>query len=319
VAPALLFRVRESALLDHIAAVTADLSAAFPGVLIGPGDDCAGVRTPGGEVLLLKVDQLVEGRHYVADAPPELIGRKALARALSDIAAAAGRPLYALAAAAIAVDAEQSRVRAIFDGVHEWGRRWSCPVVGGDIAGLGAGAAAVLSISVVGAAHPTRGPVTRRGARPGDEVWVTGRIGGSFRWGRHMTFEPRLREATGLADALGTRLRAMMDVSDGLGIDADRLARRSGVGFEIERALVPLHLDADPASALADGEDHELLMALAPGAGPGATCPGTGTALTRIGRVIEGAEAGCVIIEPDGTRTSAAGMGWDHAGGADGR
>ncbi len=315
--------VRESTLLDHIAAVTADLSAAFPGVIAGPGDDCAAVRTPGGEVLLLKVDQLVEGRHYASGEAPEMIGRKAVARALSDIAAAAGRPLYALAAAAVAVDADQERVRAIFDAVHLWGRQWACPVVGGDIAGLASGAAMVISISVVGAAHATRGPVTRRGARVGDEVWVTGRIGGSLRSGRHMTFEPRLREAAGLADVLGEKLRAMMDVSDGLGIDADRLARRSGVRIEIERALVPLHADADPATALGDGEDHELLMVLAPDAKPGAVCPGTATALTRIGRVVEaggvGGKPGCVVVESDGSRTLGASMGWDHAGGADAR
>lgn len=310
--------MRESLLLDHIAVATADLSAAFPGVLAGPGDDCAAVRVPGGGVLLLKVDQLIEGRHYVVATAPELIGRKAVARALSDIAAAAGRPMYALAAAAVAVDAEQARVQAVFDAVHGWGRRWSCPVVGGDIAGLPAGAAMVLSISVVGSAHPARGMVTRRGAQPGDGVWVTGKIGGSLKSGRHMTFEPRLAEGAGLADALGERLRAMMDVSDGLGIDADRLARRSGVRIEIERARVPLHADADPATALADGEDHELLLAIAPGEDPGMACPGTRTALTRIGSVV-GADGapGCVVVEPDGSRTSAAGMGWDHAGGAD--
>jgi thiamine-monophosphate kinase len=325
--------VRESTLLEHIALTSADLSAAFPGVIAGPGDDCAVVRTPAhaGGLLLLKVDQLVEGRHCELGAAPGLMGRKALARPLSDIAAAAGRPMYALAAAAVPVDMDQARVRAVFDAVHEWGRRWACPVVGGDIAGLapgregaGGGTGMVLSISVVGAAHEKRGAVTRRGARVGDEVWVTGRIGGALTSGRHAVFEPRLREAAGLADVLGAELHAMMDVSDGLGIDADRLAKRSGVAIEIERALVPLHADADPATALADGEDYELLFAAAPGAaavwgvkGVGGVCPGTPTGLTRIGRVVsgDGLQPGCVIVERDGSRVSGAGMGWDHGAG----
>jgi thiamine-monophosphate kinase len=294
------------------------MPAEFPGVIAGPGDDCAAVRAPGGEVLLLKVDQVVEGRHYERGTSAALIGRKAVARALSDIAAGAGRPMYALASAAVAVDADQAHARAVFDAVHDAGRRWGCPVVGGDIAGLEAGSAMVISISVVGAAHAERGPVTRRGARAGDTVWVTGRIGGSLRSGRHMTFEPRLREGAGLATAHGQGLRAMMDVSDGLGIDADRLARRSGVGIEIERTRVPLHADADARTALRDGEDYELLVVLGPDERPGAVCPGTATPLTRIGQVVEaGAAPGCVILEPDGTRAPGRAMGWDPAGGAD--
>jgi thiamine-monophosphate kinase len=167
--------------------------------------------------------------------------------------------------------------------------------------------------------------VLRGGARPGDDVFVTGTIGGSFRQhadadfsfpggGKHLTFTPRTREATALADTLGESLHAMMDISDGLGLDAARLATRSNAAIELDANHIPLSPgQSDPLRAAAHGEDYELLFTAAPAAPVPATI--AGTPLTRIGRVIAHGtgQPRCVLIH-NGTRTSADALGWEHAG-----
>ncbi len=301
----------ESELLRRIYRRSAGLGEA-DGVLVGPGDDCA-VVSMGNGATLLTVDQLVEGRHFTppGDAPDaaaiNLIARKAVARSVSDIAAMGGTARFALAAGALRDSF--AREDALFDALHSWANHWGCPLVGGDIARVAG--PTVLTVTVVGAAHETRGPVLRSGARAGDGLYVTGAFGGSFASGRHMTFEPRVREGTWLCDALGDRLHAMLDISDGLGRDAGRIAEASGVRIEIEARLVPRHADAKGwRAALGDGEDYELLFAAA-GDVPGA-CPETGVPITRIGRVAPG--AGCVVADDAGAIHDAGAMGWDHAG-----
>lgn len=290
--------MRESDLLTHIYTRSADLAAAFPFVRTGPGDDCA-VISPKGD-LLLKVDQLVEHRHFTPDTPLDLVARKAIARTVSDIAAMAGTPLCALAAATLPTSFPQDRADALFDAMSTWARRFNCPLVGGDIAS-GPGPL-VLSVTLIGTPHPVRGPVLRSTAQPGDEVYVTGPLGGSLESGRHLTFTPRLAEATLLADTLGPDLHAMMDISDGLGIDAGRLARASGVRIVLEQSLLPLNPDiTDPLRALRDGEDYELLFTTSPTSLP----PGC----TRIGTVEPG--QGVFLNSPTG-RTDASTLGWDH-------
>lgn len=303
--------IPESELLCRIYGRSAGVGAA-EGVVVGPGDDCAVVRTGAGDALLT-VDQLVEGRHFLhlGDRPSDetigLIGRKAIARSVSDIGAMGGCARFALAAGALRDSF--AREDALFDALHSWASHWGCPLVGGDIARVAG--PTVLSVTVVGEPHETRGPVLRAGARPGDGLYVTGAFGGSFESGRHLTFEPRVREGRWLCDQLGDRLHAMMDVSDGLGRDAGRIAEASGVRIEIDARLVPRHADARGwRAALADGEDYELLFAAA-GDVPGA-CPKTGVPITRIGRVAPG--AGCVVADDTGALHDAAVMGWDHAG-----
>lgn len=320
--------MRESELLAHIKARSRDLPTLFPHILVGPGDDCA-VIAPGliGNTspnqpaantpqLLLKVDQLIEHRHFRPPpaTPIDLIARKSIARAVSDIAAAGGSPLCALAAAALPPRCTYSN--QLFDSMAAWARYWKCPLVGGDISALapiarGEAPPLVLSITVIGTPHPTRGPVLRSGARPGDALYVTGPLGGSLDratgLGRHLTFEPRLAEAAHLCDSLGGDLHAMMDISDGLGRDAARMAESSSVRIEISALDIPLSpAIGDWHAALADGEDYELLFATAPGAKP--TLP-DGRPCFCIGRVVAG--SGCVAIEPTGT-TDISTLGWDH-------
>ena len=306
--------MRESELHRHIWGRSRDLSAAFPGVIVGPGDDCAVVRTVCGDELLLKVDQLVEGRHFDPGTPVDAIARKAVARTVSDIAAMGGRPLWGLAAGVL--PAGYAHADELFDRMAHWGRYWGLPLVGGDIAtgpeivGREAGGMPMcLTVSAVGVPHERRGAVLRSTVRAGDEVWVTGRIGGSYASGRHLTFEPRVREGRMLCDALGAELHAMMDVSDGLGRDAGRMGAASGVRIVIEGARVPLHEGVgDVPTAVGEGEDYELLVCAGAGAIERAGGEVRGM-MTRIGRVEEG--SGCVLII-SGEEVDAGELGWEH-------
>lgn len=295
--------MRESDLHRNIFARSADLSAAFPGIVVGPGDDCAAVRTDGGEDLLLKVDQVVEGRHFTAETQVDLIARKAIARTVSDIAAMGGVPRWGMASGVLPPGYPHSD--ELCARLAHWSRLFGAPLVGGDIATGPAGSPLMLSVSVVGVPHAKRGPVLRSGSRVGDEVWVTGKIGGSLVSGRHLTFSPRVREGTMLCDALGANLHAMMDISDGLGRDAGRLAAASEVRIVIEGSRVPLHPEAqNVASAAADGEDYELLFCVAAGSNIDSAIA------TRIGCV--GAGSGCGLELADGRTIDAAEMGWEH-------
>ncbi len=305
----------ESDLLAHIYARSAGLRERFPQVVVGPGHDCAVVRSgaSGEGLVLLKVDQLIEGRHFRPATPVDLIARKAMARPVSDIAAAGGAPTAALAGAILPEGFGDGD--ALFDAMSGWAERFGCPLVGGDIATGGrhdGGAPLVLSVTVMGLPHAKRGPVLRSGARPRDAVYVTGALGGSLEratgLGRHLLFEPRVIEARWLCDTLGPDLHAMMDVSDGLGRDGARLAAASGVRVRLDAGSIPRAAGvAGWRRAVGDGEDYELLFAAPPGV-PG-LCPRTGTAVTRIGTVESG--AGCVAVE-NGREIDVSAMGWEH-------
>lgn len=286
--------IRESDLLRHIYARSQVMP---PHVRLGPGDDCALVALPGDT--LATIDQFVEGRHFRADWPTDLIARNAIARSLSDIAAMGGRPTCALAAGALRAGAEHAD--ELFDAMAQWARRWNCPLVGGDIAIVGG--PTVLSVVVLGAPHPTRGVVTRAGAQPGDSVYVTGAIGKAKAAGWKHAIEPRINEGAFLCDALGSDLHAMIDLSDGLGRDGARVAEACAVRLEIDGASIPLAAGiANWRDAAGAGDDYELLFAAASEVPPAAP---SGVPITRIGRVVAG--SGCVIDGHD-----AAALGWDH-------
>lgn len=298
--------MRETDLLAHIARRSADLPSAFGAVVVGPGDDCAVVRAGPGALQLLTVDQLVEGRHFAPGTPVSDIAHKLIARSVSDIAAMGGTPAWALATGLLPRDFPHAD--SLFDCMARSARALGAPLIGGDIATWDG--ALVLTCTIGGAAHATRGPVLRSGARPGDDLWVTGRIGGSLRSGRHLRFVPRVSIGTWLCDTLGPALHAMIDVSDGVGIDASRLAAASGVRAIIDLPRVPLHDDvSDPLAAIGDGEDYELLFAAPPRAALPSAAP-DGTPLTRIGRFAEG--AGCIAIDARGGEHDAATRGWEH-------
>ncbi len=333
--------MRESAILTHI--LKAGQGAHPPQVILGPGDDCAIVRQ-GVEETLLTVDQVVEGRHFERatdwaaaagfpgslprEAWVDLIARKAIARSVSDIAAMGGSPRWSLVSAVLAPDFPEPGAELLADRLHHWGHHFGSPVVGGDIASYSPGCwqPLVLSVTIGGTPHQRRGPVLRSGARPGDHVYVSGTLGGSLGSGRHLSFEPRLREADWLCNLYPERgsdapLGAMMDLSDGLGRDGARIGVASNARLIIDASLLPLAPGvSDWRHAMGDGEDYELLFTLSPTARPPGPCPETGVVFTRVGVVVEAAIArgslpsvGC-LVRTEGRLIDAGELGWDHAG-----
>jgi thiamine-monophosphate kinase len=244
--------------------LVADLLALLPPpgrrVLTPPGDDCAVVRgVCNGRRQLLKTDCLIEGIHFTPDTPPEQIGWKALCRPLSDIAAMGGQPAFALVTLALANKTELARAHGIYEGIGRAAREFGVEVVGGETAR--SPGPCFLSVCLTGETD-RRGRALRSGGRPGDRLYVTGRLGGSFASGRHLSFRPRLEEGRWLAKHFP--IRAMMDLSDGLGADLPRLARASGTGFALDRSALPLAAGCTTDAALGDGEDYELLFAIGP-------------------------------------------------------
>ena len=282
-------------------------------VEVGPGDDCAVLKL-GGERLLVTTDQLLDGVHGSLETHgPEALGRKAAARAVSDIAAMAGLPVAMVATVAAPRGFSRPQAEALYRGLRAAADELSCPLVGGDLAAWAAGPGPLaITVTVLGRCGQLA-PVLRSGARAGDVVCVTGALGGAWRSGRDLTFRPRLAEARLLAERFG--LHALIDISDGLAADLGHLAAASGVGAELDASAVPIHADAagldDPlAAALSDGEDYELLFALPEGQAERllASRP-LGVPVTRIGRIVDG--AGVTLIR-DGRRQALPPSGWEH-------
>jgi len=302
----------ESDLLAHIHDRSRDLigfAGSFGEVVVGPGDDCAVIREPGGGLLLIGVDQLVEGRHYEPGTEIDLIARKAVARAVSDIAAMGGRPCWGLATGALPDGCAHGD--ALFDAMAKWARHWGCPLIGGDISSVPAGSPMVLTVTVAGRMDAGADPVLRSGATPGDELWLTGQIGGSFESGWHTRFEPRL--CAGIAAAASGNVSAMLDLSDGLGRDASRIGAMSGVRLEIEASRLPInHRCSDWRAAVSQGEDYELLIAARPNGIPFESEPALIGPVGVVRACRENEKPGATIIDPHGVAHDAGGMGWDH-------
>jgi thiamine-monophosphate kinase len=252
----------------------ARLSRGLPGnstVVTGCGDDCAVLDFGHPENLFLfKTDAVVEGVHFTQEMAPEKIGRKALARCLSDIAAMAGTPAAALITLGLPEDFNAAFIEKIYDGLNALARKHQVAVVGGETtANPGR---IFISVAVLGTV--ARGKqVLRSGARPGDAIFVTGELGGSI-LEKHLEFEPRIAEAQWLARHFS--IHAMADLSDGLAGDLRHILRSSGVGAEILKTALPVSRAArlqarkNPAkspvvAALTDGEDFELLFTVASG------------------------------------------------------
>ena len=225
-------------------------------VLVAAGDDCAVIgRARDKRWQLLKTDVVIEGIHFRADEDPRRVGWKALCRSLSDIAAMGGVPAHALITLAAAASTPMARVQAIYAGLEKAARRFGASIVGGETAR--SPGPLFLNVALTGWVE-RKSCVLRSGGKPGDVLYVTGRLGGSIA-GRHLDFHPRLAEARWLV-AQG-KPHAMMDLSDGLAADLPRLAAASGCGFVIEEDSLPCAKGCSPAAALEDGEDYEMLFA----------------------------------------------------------
>lgn len=226
-------------------------------VVLGAGDDCAVVRFPGRDNLqLLKTDCIVEGIHFTAASSPALVGWKAMARPLSDFAAMSGVPQFALVTLIVPAEKTLAWTKKIYRGLEKAARAFGVAIVGGETSSIKG--PAVISVSVTGFVEKHRW-VDRGGGKATDELFVTGRLGGSRR-GRHLKFIPRIEEARWLTKHFP--IHAMMDLSDGLGADLPRLARASGVGFQVEESALPLNRGCTMRQAISGGEDYELLFAI---------------------------------------------------------
>jgi thiamine-monophosphate kinase len=230
---------------------------------LGIGDDAAWIASPP-KGLIVCTDTIVEGVHFLPETPKELVGRKALAVNLSDIAAMGATPTSALFNPIFPRSFTRGNCLAVCEGVMELASKHGLEIIGGDT--VFGTAPLAINITVFGTLAGE--PITRFGAKPGDILCVTGSLGGSFASGRHLTFEPRLEESRWLKENCPPT--AMMDVSDGLGSDLRTLAKASGVGFVLNRNAIPVtpavqNGSADPLqAAFSDGEDFELLFTLPP-------------------------------------------------------
>ena len=279
----------EDALLAHIYSTVTGAEH----VLVGPGDDMAMIRV-GNHQLLAAKDFLVEGRHFLSTASMAQIGRKAVTRNISDVAAMAAKPVAILAACVLPRSITQASAQELVDAISRTAAHFGAPLIGGDTCVHVANGPLTISVTVL--AQPLEGvkPILRGGARAGDQLFVTGALGGSLAkdgGGHHFTFEPRLEEAHALARLLGDDLHAMMDLSDGLARDGARFAQASALQAVIiaeqlpsTTACVKAHTQAKAwQGALGDGEDYELLFAVAADVQMPSTIGANNTPITRIG------------------------------------
>lgn len=224
-------------------------------IQIGPGDDMGELQI-GNERVLCAVDQLIVGRHITPETLPNVIGRKAIARCFSDIAAMAATPVGSLMTACVPSDVSNSWCEEVFSGAKNVAEKWGGPIFGGDIASNDGNP--IFTVTAI--AVPTLGCkiVLRTGAQIGDFICVTGELGNSIA-GHHLSFTPRIKEAIELVQTLGDDLHSMIDISDGLGQDASHLASKD-LQLVIDTQTLPLREGATVESAINDGEDYELLF-----------------------------------------------------------
>ncbi|HMP74807.1 MAG TPA: thiamine-phosphate kinase [Kiritimatiellia bacterium] len=230
-------------------------------VCVGPGDDAAVVRAARGRDLVLKCDAVVEGVHFHPEASPRAAGRKAVGRVLSDFAAMGAEPRHLLVSLAAPDSTPVARIRDLYRGLRTIAEAHGVTLVGGETV-----RANQLALHVFGIGElPAGRALLRSGARAGDILFVTGELGGSFT-GRHLRFDPRVREGRWLL--AGGWSRAAIDISDGLATDLRHLVTASGVGADLDPLRIPVSAAARRSRdgrtplehALEDGEDFELLF-----------------------------------------------------------
>lgn len=299
--------------------------------VLGVGDDAALVRPTPGMELAISADMLVAGRHFFVDADPVQLGHKALAVNLSDLAAMAATPRWALLSLALP-EADEAWLAGFAQGFFALAERHGVDLIGGDTT------RGPLNLSVTILGEVPAGQALRRDAgQAGDDVWVSGELGGAALGLRHRLGEVGLTEAEAVAClarlhapeprlVLGLALRgvarAAIDISDGLLADLGHILERSGVGAEIELAAVPAaaavaaQLSLPSAMALncllAGGDDYELCFTAAPDrrAAVLAAARTAGVPVGRIGRIM--AEPGLRIRRPDGGLLDMEVTGFDH-------
>ncbi|HUZ45147.1 MAG TPA: thiamine-phosphate kinase [Terriglobia bacterium] len=309
-----------------------------PRLKLGIGDDAALVAAGRNRDFILTTDLSIEGVHFDRRLhPARAVGHRALARSLSDIAAMGGVPRFALLSIAFTRVATREWVEEFFQGLFRLARRFQVEVIGGDTAVVRR--TGMIDVMVVG--EVPRGKALRRsGARPGDQIFVSGRLGRSALGleilksrARSKNLESRPSgEASGVAAALKAHLypeprvelgnflqrsrlaSALMDISDGLSTDLARLCEASGVGAEIQAQQVPGPGKLKPAKslklALDGGEDYELLFTVPSRKASQLPEKFQGIPLHCIGRIKRSRDL--VLVRRDGSSTPLAAAGYDH-------
>jgi thiamine-monophosphate kinase len=278
------------------------------------GDDAAIIDVPKGERLVVSTDTSVEGIHFRRDWLSSFeIGYRATAASLSDLAAMAARPLGILIALTLP-KGDTDEAREFATGIREGASAVMCPIVGGD---LSSGNDLSLTITALGSAAR---PLTRSGAKPGQSVYVTGRLGGpasavrAWRAGkepresdraRFASPVPRIEPAIGLAERGAT---SGIDISDGLTADLSHVAAASKVNIEIDADRIPRVDGVTPAQAASSGEEYEIVVT-APRIDARQFSEEFGLDLTEIGRVVAGSP-GVTLLQ--GGKPISAPPGFDH-------
>ncbi len=225
-------------------------------VIKGLGDDCAVLKFDKNRYQLFTCDMIIENTDFTLQDNPYLIGRKAIAVSISDIAACAGSPRYCLVSLGMSGNTSVEFIDKLIKGMLSLARKYNINIVGGDLS-----AARLLSIdiSMLGLVEK-KNLVLRSAAHVGDIIFVTGELGGSI-LGKHLKFTPRLKEARFLVRNF--KVNAMIDISDGLACDLGHILEQSAVGAIIYEDLIPLSKQARGLKdALYMGEDFELLFTL---------------------------------------------------------
>jgi thiamine-monophosphate kinase len=289
-----------------------------PRVPLGIGDDAAVLDLPPGRQWVVTTDMIMDGVDFVLGRhAPALVGRKSLAVNLSDLAAMGAFPVACFVSLALPRDGGGELARGIYEGIFELARQFDTALAGGDTNSWDG----KLVISVTAVGHVAAGKAWRRsGARPGDQILVTGDFGGSI-LGKHFDFTPRVAAGMWLADHAD--VRAAIDVSDGMSLDLSRICQESGCGAVIDPAAIPVAAAATElasrgddkttalAHALGDGEDFELILALAPAeADRLLRLQPLDVPLTRIGQFVE--KTGLWTLAKGGRQVPLVPRGYEH-------
>ena len=223
-------------------------------VIVSSGDDCAVLKFNKNNYQLFTCDMIVEGVDFTHQEDPYLIGRKAIAVSISDIAACAGIPRHAVVSIGLPKNTKVDYVDKLFKGALDLAKKYKINIVGGDIS---CAKQLILDVSMLGIVEK-RNLVLRKGAKIGDVIFVSGPLGGSIK-GMHLKFIPRVKEARYLVKNF--KINSMIDISDGLAQDLGHILEQSRVGAVLFEGLIPKSKAARNLNdALFSGEDFELLF-----------------------------------------------------------